>query len=141
MKYALPLGLLMALHTIFLMVDAYTIRHLDSAMHFAGGITLGIFVSGLIAHAIGRGWCPDPGKVLRFVLVVSLVTTGAVCWEVYEWLSDHYLGTHFQVSLNDTVKDLVLGMSGAVFYAWLTIHSRTLDEQMQAEGESLRSGD
>lgn len=124
MKYSFPLLLLMTLHSAFLLTNAYTVPHLDSAMHFSGGICLGIFISGLLDLAVTRGWCPDPGPSLRFLLVISLVVTGAVCWECYEWLSDHYLDTRFQVSLGDTMKDLVLGMTGAVVYARVTLRSR-----------------
>ena len=117
MKFALPLSLLMILHSVFLLLGAYSRPHLDSVMHFAGGIALGIFVFGLTGHAIRKGWCPDPGRMIQLVLIVSLVATGAVCWEIYEWLSDAYLGTHFQPSLDDTVKDLVLGLAGGIVYA------------------------
>jgi len=124
MKFVYPLILLMVLHVLFLMLGYYSITHLDSAMHFAGGISLGIFVVGLLGHAIRKGWCPDPGRPLLLVLIVSLVTTGAVAWEVYEWLSDRYLGTHFQLTLADTVKDLVLGLAGGVACAWMVHVSR-----------------
>lgn len=121
MKYILPLAILMVLHTLFVTLDAYSITHLDSAMHFTGGIALGIFIWGLLGHAIRKGWCPDPGNVILFLLIVSLVTTGAVCWEIYEWLSDRYLGTRLQVSLGDTLKDLVLGLAGGVVYAYMVL--------------------
>jgi hypothetical protein len=136
MKFALPLTLLMILHTFFILVNAYAIPHLDSAMHFAGGITLGMFIMGLLGLAIGRGWCPDPGRILLFLLLVCLVTTGAVTWEIYEWLSDRYLDTHFQVSLADTMKDLVLGMAGATVYAGLVSQPGTPQRTLQpADGE------
>lgn len=125
MRFAIPLFLLLALHAVFLMLDAYTITHLDSAMHFAGGITLGMFVTGLVGQAVGRGWCPDPGRLLLPLLVVSLVTTGAVCWEIFEWLSDAFLGTHYQLTLDDTIKDLVLGLAGGV--AWVSVSGATVE--------------
>jgi len=49
----------------------------------------------------------DTGRFLTLVLVISLVVTGAVCREVYKWISDSFLGTHFQINLNDTMKDLL----------------------------------
>jgi hypothetical protein len=118
MKFAIPLIILLVLHAVFVMLEAYSIRHLDSAMHFFGGITLAIFVTGLTGLAVGRGWCPDPGRLLLSLLVVSMVTTGAVCWEIFEWLSDAFLGTHFQLTLDDTIKDLALGLAGGA--VWVT---------------------
>lgn len=117
MKFYVPLAVLLLLHAVFLLLDAYSMPILDSVMHLAGGIALGMFVFGMLACAVSRGWCPDPGQLLALVLVVSLVTTGAVCWEYYEWVSDRYFGTHFQLTVADTVKDLLLGMLGGVLYA------------------------
>jgi hypothetical protein len=121
MKFYVPLAVLLLLHPVFLLLGTYSMPYLDSAMHLAGGIALGMFVFGMLACAVSRGWCPDPGRLLTLVLVVSLVTTGAVCWEFYEWVSDRYFGTHLQDSVADTVKDLLLGMLGGVLYAVLTL--------------------
>lgn len=118
MKYYYPIVGLLVLHVVFLALDTYSsARHLDSVMHLAGGIALGMFVLGVLACTVSRGWCPDPGQHLAIVLVVSLVTTGAVCWEFYEWISDAFFGTRLQLTVVDTVKDLLLGLLGGVLYA------------------------
>ena len=143
MIFAYPLILLMTLHTLFVMLGYYSIPNLDSAMHFAGGISLGIFIFGLLGKAIRKGWCPDPGRALLLVLIVSLVTTGAVFWEIYEWLSDTYLGTHFQLTLDDTVKDLVLGLAGGIVCAWMVYISRAYTTRFGTAGidrKPLESG-
>ncbi|HSG12108.1 MAG TPA: hypothetical protein VLB10_10220 [Gammaproteobacteria bacterium] len=116
MKNYLPLAVLLVLHVIFLWLDLYKITHLDSVMHLAGGIALAMCLYGVLASAMDKGWCPDPGKLVSAVLVISLVTTGAVCWEFYEWISDRVFGTVLQPSVNDTVKDLLLGLLGGVLY-------------------------
>jgi len=116
MKFSIPLAILIVLHIVFLRIDAYSMAHLDSLMHLTGGIVLGIFIYGVLACMIGRGWFPDPGRLVMTILIVSLVTTGAVCWEFYEWLSDAMFGTHLQHSVTDTMKDLFLGMLGGVIY-------------------------
>ncbi len=121
MKYYIPLAVLLLLHAVFLLTGAYSITHLDSVMHLAGGIALGMFIFWVLACAVSRGWCHDPGRHLVLVLVVSLVTTGAVCWEFYEWISDRYFGTHLQDSVTDTVKDLLLGLLGGALYAGLAL--------------------
>lgn len=116
MKNYLPLSVLMVLHVVFLSLDLYSVTHLDSVMHLAGGIVLAMCLYGFLVSAIDKGWCPDPGKILSALLVVSLVTTGAVCWECYEWLSDRLFDTHLQPSVTDTVKDLLLGFLGGALY-------------------------
>jgi len=131
MKYVLPLALLMVLHTAFVLLNDYSITYLDSVMHFAGGIVLGYFILGQIGYAVRKGWCRDPGRVVVLVLIVSLVTTGAVCWEIYEWLSDMYIGTHFQPSLDDTIKDLALGLTGGIVCAFMVFRTRAYDELLE----------
>ncbi|HUT39715.1 MAG TPA: hypothetical protein VM011_00100 [Gammaproteobacteria bacterium] len=142
MKFVFPLSVLMVLHSLFVYMDVYSIPHLDSAMHFIGGIALGIFIFGMMGHAIRRGWCPDPGKMIMLVLIVSLVALGAVCWEIYEWLSDAYLGTHFQLTLDDTVKDLVLGLAGGIVCTSMVLASgayAALSVQGDMQPKALKS--
>jgi hypothetical protein len=116
MKSYFPLAVLMVLHVVFLFFGLYSVAHLDSVMHLAGGIVLAMCLYGFLDSAIGKGWCPDPGKIVSAILVVSLVTTGAVCWEFYEWISDRLFDTHLQPSVTDTVKDLLLGFIGGALY-------------------------
>ena len=123
MKYALPVLLLLALDVLLLRVDAYSVPHVDSFMHFAGGITLGILVYGVLARAVELGWILPPGRLLLFVLIFSLVTTGAVFWEFFEWSLDKLIGTMNQRSITDTMKDLLLGQCGAAVCALAVIRS------------------
>ena len=143
MKYYVPLAALLLLHAVFLFLDAYSMTYLDSAMHLAGGIALGMFVFGILACAVSRGWCPDPGQHLALVLVVSLVTTGAVCWEFYEWVSDRFFATHLQLTVTDTVKDLLLGLLGGVLYAVVSLVVHPVGKRSiasRSECKPVRSG-
>ena len=133
MKHYYPLVILLLLHTAFIFLNVYSISHVDSAMHLLGGVALAMLVSGLLSQAVGNGWCPDTGRFVTLVLVISLVVTGAVFWEVYEWISDRFLGTHFQVDLDDTMKDLVLGLLGGAGYAGLDFFNNS------AAGDRRRS--
>ncbi|MBT8123043.1 MAG: hypothetical protein KJO10_10935 [Gammaproteobacteria bacterium] len=116
MKNYLPLAVLMVLPVVFLLLHLYSVAHLDSVMHLAGGIVLAICLYGFLVSTIDRNWCPDPGKIVSALLVVSLVTTGAVCWECYEWVSDRLFDTRLQPSVTDTVKDLLPGLLGGALY-------------------------
>ena len=138
MKNYYPLLILLLLHTAFVFLNVYSLSHVDSAMHLLGGAALAMLVSGLLARAVGNGWYPDTGRLITLVLVISLVATGAVCWEVYEWISDRLLGTHLQFDLDDTMKDLVLGLLGGTVYAGLDFFTRAAAGQrrgsMQSDG-------
>ena len=138
MKYYVPLAMVIALHALFLLLDAYSTPHLDSVMHLGGGVALGLCLFGMLTCAVGKGWCPDPCLALGLILVVALVTTGAVCWEFYEWLSDYYLGTGLQLSVEDTIKDLALGLMGGILYALYIGMSRRAGEQGMAGSSKCR---
>ena len=117
MKTVLPVITILVLHTVFVLTNTYSIEYVDSVMHFCGGIALGVLVAGTLSLAVRRHWCPWPGALIEGVLVIALVATGAVTWEFYEWLSDHYLGTLLQPTLDDTIKDLALGFVGGIVSA------------------------
>ena len=123
MKHTLPVLFMLALHVILIEFDAYTAPHVDSVMHFTGGIALGILIFGLLSYAVKLRWILPPGRLLLFILIFSLVTTGAVFWEFSEWTLDTILGTRMQPSLGDTMKDLLLGQFGAIVYALAVISS------------------
>ena len=142
-KFFYPLTALIFLHAVFMLFDVYSIPHLDSFMHLAGGAALGMFVYGMLAYAVSMRWCRDPGKPVTLILVVSLVVSGAVCWEFYEWVSDRIFGTAMQLTLADTLKDLFLGLLGGVLYtgfvftrrAAVDLSETTIDEVNAAESE------
>jgi peptidoglycan/LPS O-acetylase OafA/YrhL len=133
MKHLLPVVAILVLHIMFVLLDGYSVQHLDSVMHFLGGVALGIFVTGQLAHATRRNWCPHPGKILVCVMIVALVASGAMLWETYEWLSDRFIGTHHQPTLGDTIKDLMLGLTGGIVYAYVFFMSNAYEAQLQAD--------
>ena len=86
----------------------------DIPMHFAGGLAIAFFISGCF-RALPRD--TDRSRrmaVLEAVLVGSLATTAALLWEFAEFSIDRLVGTNIQVSLNNTMQDLALGMLGAL---------------------------
>jgi hypothetical protein len=87
---------------------------IDIPMHFAGGLAIAFFISGcfraLPRHAPGSSRV----AVLEGVLVGSLAWAAALLWEFAEFSIDRLVGTNIQVSLNNTMQDLALGMLGAL---------------------------
>ena len=86
----------------------------DIPMHFAGGVAIAFFISGCF-RALPRDTDRSSRVVvLEGVLVGSLATTAALLWEFAEFSIDRLVGTNIQVSLNNTMQDLALGMLGAL---------------------------
>jgi hypothetical protein len=80
-------------------------------------------------------WNPrirDPIDVLRLLLGLAAIgflaagdMAGATLlggvWEIWEWLSDHTLGSSLQLGLDDTVGDLVADTAGSLCGAALLV--------------------
>jgi hypothetical protein len=88
--------------------------YVDPAMHFLGGVAAALFFSRIgpfIPSLLGT-LLPPARRILAF----TATTTVAVLWELGEYLSDLYLGTHAHTSIGSTLRDLFNGMLGALVY-------------------------
>ena len=54
----------------------------------------------------------------RASTVIGTAAT-AILWEIYEFLSDHFLATHMQRGVEDTLSDVFFGLAGAAVYLLL----------------------
>ncbi len=86
----------------------------DPVMHFLGGAAVAFFFWHAAKSA--RGYLGDLPPVALGLLAFGLATTAAVGWEFAEFLLDRIRGTHIQRGLANTMRDLFLGVSGAVVY-------------------------
>ena len=85
----------------------------DVPMHFAGGLAIAYFVSGLF-RALPRDIVRSSRLVvLEAVLIGSLTATAAMVWEFAEFTVDRAFGTNVQVSLANAMQDMALGLAGA----------------------------
>jgi len=88
--------------------------YVDPVMHFLGGVAATFFFRR--AAAIGRdriGGLTCLGlDVFSFTLTCSI----AVFWEIGEFTSDKFVGSHVQRGLGNTMRDLILGISGAIVF-------------------------
>ena len=77
-------------------------------------------------------WIRDPIDVVRVLLVLAAVaflvagdSSGAALlggvWEIWEWVSDHTIGSSLQLGLDDTVGDLVADTAGSIAGALLLV--------------------
>lgn len=87
---------------------------LDIPTHFLGGVALSFFFLGAMENAhefIGR-----VPRLIQRPLAFTALTTMAVVWEFYEFLSDYFIGTQLQHGVADTCLDLFFGMLGSFVF-------------------------
>jgi hypothetical protein len=89
-------------------------RSLDPAMHFLGGAAIAYFFYKAIAMA--SKWFGEATLPARPVIAFCFATTIAVFWEFMEFTGGKATGVSAQVSLEETMYDLILGCSGALTY-------------------------
>lgn len=92
---------------------------IDIPMHFFGGVAMAYFLSRCCA-AMPEGVISPPARpFLVAVIVIGLTATASVCWEFAEFLSDSLMKTRVQLTLKDTLLDMLLGIAGGVCWVLL----------------------
>ena len=104
------LGLALHLFKMFPFIDMPT--------HFMGGVTITYFYRVAIRNS--QKFLGDIPLPIQILLAFTCTGTTTVLWEFYENLMDHFFGFQMVRGLEDTLMDLVMGLSGAlvlsVFY-------------------------
>ncbi len=95
--------------------EAYiALPSLDIPMHLLGGFAIAFFflraLDSLRTNQLIQGF--DPW--LLGIVVFALTCAATVFWEFAEYVSDHTIGTHAQLSLEDTLLDMLLGILGGL---------------------------
>lgn len=88
----------------------------DIPLHFAGGFAIAYFLGGGLGILRERKLLPPLQPWVRLGLLFGLVNSTALFWEFAEYLADTFFGTLCQLSLEDTLLDLFLGMLGGMLY-------------------------
>lgn len=97
---------------------------IDVPMHFAGGFAFAFFVSRCFQE-LPRGMVQRSRIViLELLLIGSLTATAAVFWEFFEFSLDQIFKSNIQVSLQNTMKDLAMGVMGSM--AFIAIRARQI---------------
>jgi len=114
--FALPFGLF-CFHFVLSYFDIYQ-RYgwPDIPMHFFGGvfITYSFFLT--LRYFQKNGFLPELNLVFRSIFLLSLAATATIFWEFGEFAVDFLFRINTQVSLEDTMLDMCLGvLGGAVF--------------------------
>ncbi len=101
-------------HVIILYNGVYDkIPNIDIIMHFAGGASIALMFSFLLNIAENKELISIP-KSLRFLFVVSFVALIATFWEFLEFALDIAINFKSQLSIADTMGDLLMGLLGAI---------------------------
>lgn len=97
--------------------DGYhTIWWPNRLVHFLGGVSAAIFGYYLLGLVKKLKFVSTLNKVVDFFIILIFVMSITVVWEFYEYLSDVYLLTNAQPSVADTMKDMFMGMFGAIVF-------------------------
>jgi len=92
---------------------------LDIPLHFIGGIAVA-FTAHVLLSEYEREGKFKASRLLRALFIIFFVAFVAVVWEWYEWVLI-YLFKWPPNSWNDTLKDLAMGVLGAVIGAFTVV--------------------
>lgn len=121
----LPAALLVLLQVVLMLVGWYAhFPWFDIPMHLAGGFIIASGISTTLSKLQERGNVQNLDHGVRSVLIFSLVVTAAVFWECLEHFSDYVFDVDTQISLQNTMQDLMLGMFGGAAFLLLTKQRR-----------------
>jgi hypothetical protein len=110
-----PPILVFLLHVVLVRVtNIYLVLpRLDVPTHYVGGLSLAYSFALAIPTLKNQKAISQLDRLVELVLIFTLVSTAAIFWEFAEFLLDRFLGTNLQISLQNTMQDLLMGMLGA----------------------------
>lgn len=88
---------------------------LDVPMHFGGGVAIACFFRCALIEAVAARWLAL-GALELALMVFGLTCAAAVGWECAEYVSDRLLLSRAQLSLSDTLSDMLLGIGGGILF-------------------------
>ena len=126
-KVLLPPAVLFVLSELIAQVtDWYRVYPwIDIPMHFFGGLLTAVSVQEFFQFCRVRGYLGKLHPLLEVMFVTALVVVVAVFWEWHEFLRDTIFHTHLQISQGDTMHDLLMGMSGGLLGALVSVRKRS----------------
>jgi len=90
----------------------YFYPYVDIPTHFMGGLAITYFYRSAIRNSQKIvGDIPVPIQIL---LALTSTGTTTVLWEFYENIMDYFMHTHMVLGLEDTIKDMAMGLLGAL---------------------------
>jgi len=102
----------------FVSVKGYR-SQIDWINHFSGGLAFSYFAWKNIPFV--TRWTGNPTLTGRLAVTFLAGCSAAICWEIAEFSSDTFLGTHIQQSLQETMVDEINGVLGTITTSFLGI--------------------
>lgn len=90
---------------------------LDIPTHFMGGVAITYFYRSAIRQS--QSIVGDIPLPIQIILAFTATGTTTVLWEFYENIMDRFFGFQMVRGLEDTIVDLILGLSGALVLSLL----------------------
>ena len=87
----------------------------DIPMHFSGGLAIAFFVSRCFQLLPRESIKRSRVVLLELLLIGSITVSATAFWEFSEFFADQLFGTNAQVSIANTMQDMILGILGAIF--------------------------
>lgn len=85
----------------------------DTPMHFAGGMAIALSTY----YYLQTDKETKTSLISFFQILVGTTAIAAIFWEFFEFTIDYFYQTHNQISIADTMKDLAMGLLGAIIIA------------------------
>jgi len=89
----------------------------DIPTHFMGGVTITYFYRVAIRNS--QKIVGDIPLPIQILLAFTCTGTTTVLWEFYENIFDYFLHTQMMLGLGDTIKDMAMGLLGALVLSLL----------------------
>lgn len=111
----------------FLVPNFYILYSIDTYSHFLGGLAIAYAAYSVLSLLEKRNWITIQKNILRAGIVLTTVMAIAVLWEFYEFLYDYFVDASsylfiMQPSVADTIKDLYMGMFGAIIFCIIILY-------------------
>ena len=98
----------------------------DLLLHFSSGFLLTMYGNYFCRFLVKKYSHPGIPAVITVLFSVFFAVTGAVIWEIYEFLADRFLGLTSQgIGVADTMEDLIAGSLSAVICGILLFFLRS----------------
>lgn len=91
----------------------------DPYLHVLGGAACQYFFYNVLS--LPFLWIGTLTRFGKTIFAFTLTCTIATLWELGEFISDRYAGTHLQESVPETIGDLALGLLGAIIVLTATL--------------------
>ena len=91
--------------------------YIDIPLHLFGGLAIAYFFAGCLDVGAERQWVDPVRGLVRVLLLIGLSSVAGVVWEYGEMAVYRTIHVNLQISITDTLVDILVGMVGGGLYA------------------------